>query len=62
MGLSKMGKWQLSLSDEEIDRLLHMVVVGGGPTGIELRHVIIIHHFCDRSPLLPGSLSTRARS
>jgi NADH:ubiquinone reductase (non-electrogenic) len=24
-------------SQEEIDRLLHMVVVGGGPTGIELR-------------------------
>lgn len=22
-------------SDEEIDRLMHMVVVGGGPTGIE---------------------------
>ena len=26
-------------SDEEIDRLLHMVVVGGGPTGIELSWV-----------------------
>jgi NADH dehydrogenase FAD-containing subunit len=26
-------------SDKEIDRLLHMVVVGGGPTGIELRSV-----------------------
>lgn len=23
---------------EEVDRLLHMVVVGGGPTGIELRY------------------------
>ena len=24
-------------SSAEIDRLLHMVVVGGGPTGVELR-------------------------
>ena len=24
-------------SSEEIDRLLHMIVVGGGPTGVELR-------------------------
>lgn len=22
-------------SDQEVDRLLHMVVVGGGPTGVE---------------------------
>jgi NADH:ubiquinone reductase (non-electrogenic) len=26
-------------SEAEIDRLLHAVVVGGGPTGIELRYI-----------------------
>jgi NADH:ubiquinone reductase (non-electrogenic) len=24
-------------SPEDVDQLLHMVVVGGGPTGVELR-------------------------
>ena len=28
--------------DEEVNRLLHMVVVGGGPTGIELAYVPIL--------------------
>ena len=27
-------------SDAEIDRLLHMVVVGGGPTGVEVRYIL----------------------
>jgi NADH:ubiquinone reductase (non-electrogenic) len=29
-------------SEEEVDRLLHAVVVGGGPTGIELRSIVAL--------------------
>ena len=29
---------------DEVDRLLHMIVVGGGPTGIELRSFSLSYH------------------
>jgi NADH:ubiquinone reductase (non-electrogenic) len=38
-------------SPEEVDRLLHMVVVGGGPTGIELR--LVQRYFSLEMALMP---------
>lgn len=36
-------------SPEEVDRLLHMIVVGGGPTGVELRSVSPSRYFIKSS-------------
>lgn len=48
-------------SQAEIDRLLHVVVVGGGPTGVELRYVLeqltafrMLIDMQWRDPRLPG--------
>lgn len=45
-------------SDEEIDRLLHMVVVGGGPTGVEFAGELQDFFEQDIKKLIPG-LSAR---
>jgi NADH:ubiquinone reductase (non-electrogenic) len=46
-------------SQEEIDRLLHMVVVGGGPTGVEYAaelHDFLMEDLSDWYPELAGKI------
>lgn len=46
--------------EDEVDRLLHMVVVGGGPTGVE--YAAELHDFLKEDLLdwYPGELTARA--